>query len=193
MQIFWCQHDKSFLDEFWSKHVFIKLSGENMYEKRICFISLVRSLAMAHLLTKIIISFQRENNLSCWTHIKPFFTILSLASLAWPPTRFTPTYVWSRGWPWFSSRLFQLSSAESFRLLVNSNNVNDRGPKLLCNENKTWKWFLKSMLIYKKPSNMFLFSFQSFCDNWNLLSPPSTLLLLLKGFLYLTWGLMGWA
>ena len=167
MQIFWCQHDKSFLDEFWSKHVFIKLSGENMYEKRICFkcfISLVRSLAMAHLLTKIIISFQRENNLSCWTHIKPFFTILSLASLAWPPTRFTPTYVWSRGWPSFSSRLFQLPSAESFRLLVNSNNVNDRGPKLLCNENKTWKWFSKSMLIYRKPSNMFLFSFQSFCD-----------------------------
>ena len=94
LQIFWCQHDKSFLDEFWSKHVFIKLSGENMYEKRICFecfISLVRSLAMAHLLTKIIISFQRENNLSCWTHINPFLTILSGASPG--PAMITPPLI----------------------------------------------------------------------------------------------------
>ena len=37
LQIFWCQHDKSFLDEFWSKHVFIKLSGKNLYEKKMFY------------------------------------------------------------------------------------------------------------------------------------------------------------
>ena len=125
------------------QNMFLLNCQERICMRRKCFISHKRSLVMAHLLTKIIISFQRENNLSCWTHINPFLTILSLAASlsgpepVWPPTSLTPTPTY--GWPSAPSCLVQLLPAGSACLLVNSNNVKDRGPKLLCNENKLMK------------------------------------------------------
>ena len=47
------------------QNMFLLNCREGICTRRKCFISHKRSLAMAHLLTKIIISFQRENNLSC--------------------------------------------------------------------------------------------------------------------------------